>query len=149
MADILTTYTGTALNGALNCPPLGIVIPFAGTGSKGIARVNVRMETTRSVVEIAMDGAAVPSKVPGKNGRIEVEMFQNSTFHAAMVAWYNALDTADDGTWFATSVTLINTATGRAQYCTGVAPEKVPDTPNEKQARTVTWTLVAANIEHE
>lgn len=152
MGAQLSTYSGSALSGAITCNAIGINIPLIGIEGQGIEEVTVRMSTDQSNIEISMDGAAVPSVIPGDNGEIEISVYQQSTVHQELLAWYNILkaqrDAGNWSNWFATSVLLIDGIAGSQHYARGCAPKKVPDKTYQKQAQRVSWVLVACDIKH-
>jgi len=152
MSAILSTYAGISLNGAISHIYIG-TIPLVGVAEQGVAQVTVRMTTTQSVMQVGMDGAVVPSVVPGDQGEIEIQVWQTSTIHQDLLAWWNALtaarDAGDVSQWFTGTCFLSNTIDGSSHYATGVAPQKVPDKTYQEQAQRVPWILTAANIVNE
>ncbi len=152
MSNVLTTYSGKDVNMAFTSPLIG-AIQAAGVAAKGIAQITVRMLKDQSVIENGMDGAVVPSVVPGDQGEIEIQVWQTSTVHRDLLAWYNALkaarDAGDVSQWFAGTLIIASIVDGTSHVCTGVAPRKVPDKTYTDQAQRVSWVLVACNISNE
>ncbi len=152
MSNVLVTYSGKDLNFALAHPLIG-TIQASGVQEQGIAQVTVRMSATQSVMQVGMDGAVVPSVVPGDQGEIEIQVWQTSTLHQEFLAWYNALkaarDAGDVSQWFGATLLVQNIVDGSSHTATGVAPQKVPDKTYAEQAGRVNWILVAANITNE
>jgi hypothetical protein len=97
-----------------------------------------------------MDGAVVPSVMPGDQGEIEIQVWQTSTLHRDLLSWYNAIkaarDAGDVSNWFSANVLVANVVDGSSHTCTGVAPVKVPDKTYQEQAQPVAWLLRACSI---
>jgi hypothetical protein len=150
--NVLTTYSGIDTNFSL-VHPLIAAIQADGVSSKGIAQITVRMSQTQSVMQVGMDGAVVPSVIPGDQGEIELQVWQTSTLHQELLAWYNAVkaarDAGDVSTWFSATVVIQNIVDGSTHTATGVGPMKVPDKQYAEQAGRVSWVLAAANISSE
>ena len=108
------------------------------------------MSVNQSVIQIGMDGAVVPSVLSGDQGEIELQVWQTSTLHQQLMAWYNGLrsarDAGDVSQWFGANVVIQNIVDGSSHYAKGVAPVKVPDKTYQEQAQRVTWVLVACDI---
>lgn len=152
MSNVLVTYSGKDLNMAFSHPLIG-VIQASGVAAKGIAQINVRMAQAQSVLQVGMDGAVVPSVIPGDQGEIEIQVWQTSTIHQQLLAWYNAVkaarDAGDVSQWFAATLLVQNTVDGSSHYATGVGPSKVPDKSYQEQAQRVSWVLMACDISSE
>lgn len=137
-----TTYSFADLAGSISHPSAGSFI-FDGTG---VGSVTVTKTTDRTVHDIAADGSVMVSKIAGNNGTITIECQQTSSTHKWLLAWFNALWALKTEEWAATSITLRNTATGTRHICSGVSPQKEPDTPYQAQGQHVTWVLMCAEI---
>ncbi len=150
--NILATYSGKDTNFAFAHPLIG-TIQAAGVAEQGLDQVTIRMTQNQSVVEVGMDGAVIPSVIPGDNGEIELQVWQTSTLHQQLLAWYNAVksarDAGDVSQWFSGTLVVQSIVDGSSHYANGVAPQKVPDKAYQKQAQRVTWILVACNITHQ
>ncbi len=149
MSRILTTYSGRDTNFSFTHPLIG-VIQCAGIAEMGLAQLTIRMTTDQSSVQVGMDGAVVPSVIPGDQGEIELQVWQTSTLHQDLLAWYNALraarDAGDVSQWFGGTFLAQSIVDGSSHLATGVAPVKVPDKTYAEQAQRVTWVLRACNI---
>jgi hypothetical protein len=152
MSNILTTYSGNDLNLAFSHPLIG-VIQASGVSQQGIAQVTIRMTTSQSSIQVGMDGAVVPSVIPGDQGEIELQVWQTGTLHRQLLAWYNlvkaARDAGDVSQWFGGTMLISNIVDGSSHYATGVGPQKVPDKTYQEQAQRVTWILMACNIANQ
>lgn len=149
MSGILTTYSGKDLNFAFTSPLTG-TIQVAGVSEQGVNKVSVRMAQTQTTMKVGMDGAVVPSAIPGDNGEIDIDVWQTSTIHQLLLAAYNAQkaarDQGDVSNWAANTIVIQNIVDGSGHQATGVAFMKVPDKVYETEAQAVTWTLMCANI---
>lgn len=153
MANVLSTYSGKDTNITLNNPLTGTVIQMSGIAEQGLAEVIIRMSVDQSSLQVGMDGAVVPSVIPGDQGEIELQVWQTSTLHQQLLTWYNTLKTQRDlgivSPWFAASVFILSTVDGSSHTATGVGPKKVPDKTYAEQAGRVSWVLACANIINE
>lgn len=149
MSSILATYSAKDLNLAFTHPFIG-VIQASGVSERGIDQVTIRMAQNQTSVQVAADGAVVPSAIPGDNGEIEIHLWQTSSLHQELLAWYNAVkaarDAGDVSQWAAGTLFVQNTVDGSSHYAKGVAPQKVPDKTYQKEAQRVTWVLIACDI---
>ena len=153
MANILGTYSGKDLTGALYnfYAPKGIQI--SGISELGVAQVSVRMSTDQSSLQVGMDGSVVPSVIPGDQGEIEIQVWQTSTLYQSLLALYNQLKTQRDlgnvKYWFGTTIYIQNVTDGSSHYATGCAFMKVPDKSYQEQAQRVSWVFRCATIVNE
>jgi hypothetical protein len=152
MSKQLSTYSGLAVNFSMAHPFIG-VIQASGVAQKGIKTVSIRMAVDQANIQVGMDGAVVPSVLPGDQGEIELAVWQTSTLHHEFLAWYNSLKSARDAgdvtQWFSATMLIAHSIDGTIHTCSGVGPSKVPDKPYSEQAQTVTWVLKACNITTE
>lgn len=137
-----TTYGFMDLAGSISHPTVGSYL-FDGTG---VGSITVTKATDRTAHDIAADGSVMVSKIAGNNGTISIEVQQTSSIHKWLTTWFNALWQLPTSEWASTSITLKNTATGTRHICSGVSPQKEPDTPYQSQGQHVTWTLMCAEI---
>lgn len=149
MSNVLSTYSGKDTNFAFNSPITGS-IQVVGVQEQGVNKLAVRMTTTQTSMKVGMDGAVVPSAIPGDQGEIDIECWQTSTIHSQLLAAYNAAkaarDQGDVSNWAGNSIIIQNIVDGTGHQATGVAFMKVPDKVYETEVQTVTWTLMCANI---
>lgn len=149
MSQQLTTYSGKDLNMTFSSPLTG-TIQAAGVQARGIKQITVRMAVDQSDIQVGMDGAVVPSVVPGDQGEFEVQVWQTSSIHQQFMLWYNALRSARDAgdvtNWFGATILVQNIVDGSSHVGTGVAPVKVPDKTYAEKAQVVTWVLRACNV---
>ena len=148
----LVTYSGSDVSLSFTHPLIG-VIQASGVAGKGINSISIRMAVDQTSVQVGMDGAVIPSVLPGDQGEIELSVWQTSTLHKELLAWYNAVKAArnvgDVSPWFAGMLLIASTVDGSIHTCSGVAPSKVPDKQYQVQAQPVTWLLHACNISSE
>jgi len=148
----LTTYSGRDLSGTLVNVIFGS-ISLSGIKAEGIEKVMVRMTTSHANLKTGMDGAVVPSYVPGESGEVEFQVWQTSTIHQQFLAAYNTIATAaaagDVSQAFGCTLFMSNTTDGSSHTCTGGTFDKVPDKNYEAEAQVVSWLLKFANIINE
>ena len=137
-----TTYSFTDLAGSISHPTLGFYL-FDGTG---VGSVTISKANDRSAHDVAADGSVMVSKICGNNGRITIEMQQTSPLHKWLETWFNALVQLPTSEWASTNITLRNTATGTSHICSGVSPQKEPDSVYQSQVQRVSWTLMCAEV---
>jgi hypothetical protein len=151
-AFIPVTYSGLDTSATFAHPLIPDII-ISGIAGQGLNQATVRMATDHSVLKVGMDGAVIISYVPGEQGEVELQVWQTSSIHFELLAWYNACTTAAQngnvGQWAAGTLVIQNTVTGTSHTCTGVCPMKVPDVPYQTEAQTINWVLRAANIINE
>ena len=149
MSRILATYSAKDVNFTFTHPLTG-PIQAAGIAEMGLAQITIRRTVTQSVLQVAMDGAVVPSVVPGDQGEIEIQVWQTSDLHQQFMAWYNAIKAARDAgdvtNWFAGKIMIQCILDGTQHILSGVAPAKFGDIPYQEQAQRITWPLVACDI---
>lgn len=152
MSNVLATYSGKDLNVTALNGPLGIAIQIAGVESLGLEGATVRMSTVRTNVKIGIDGAGVPSFIPGDNGEIEIRVWQTSVLHGALLDWWNAVLAAaqmgDVSNSYGGQVTVQNTVTGRRHIAKGVCPQKPPDLTYGVEAQPISWVLTCIDIQN-
>ena len=152
MSTILGTYSGKDVNFSISGPLSG-TIQGGGVTELGMAQLMVRMGVTQSVLQVAMDGAVVPSVVPGDQGEIEIQVWQTSTLQQALTAWHNQATAARDAgnvtNWFGQTVIIQSILDGSSHVATGVALQKFPDKTYAEQAGRVTWVLTCCNIANQ
>lgn len=152
MGNQLTTYSGIDTNFAFNHPISGPIVAD-GVSSTGLEQIIIRMATTRSLLKVGMDGAVVPSVIPGQQGEIELQVWQTSTLHKDLQDWYNSLLAAesqgDVSQWFSGTAVIINTVDGTTHTARGIGPQKTPDKTYQKEVQLVTWIMVACDLQSE
>jgi hypothetical protein len=124
--------------------------PIVFAGEIGMGEFVVSMHTVRTTHDVAADSTVMPSYIAGDNGAVSIQMQQNSSLHAALLALYNLLKIAADGgdvtNWAASSLSLRNTVDQSQHLLTGVSFEKIPDKTYAAQGGKLTWVLMACNI---
>jgi hypothetical protein len=149
----LTTYSAKNVNFSLQHPLAAGPIQAAGVSAKGVNSYSIRMGVEHANLQVAADGAIVPSWTPGEWGDIEISMYQTSTLHQEFLALYNAVkaaaDAGDTSRAFAGTVVLLNVVDGSVHTGTGVSFQKVPDKAYGAQSAVLNWVLRCANLENE
>ena len=149
----LVTYSAKNVNFSLQHPLAAAPIQAAGVAAKGVNSYSIRMGVEHSNLQVAADGAIVPSWTPGEWGDIEVSLYQTSTLHQEFLALYNAVkaaaDAGDTSQAFAGTVVLISIVDGSVHTATGVGFQKVPDKAYGVQAALLAWVLRCCDIANE
>jgi hypothetical protein len=143
----MTMYSFKDVTVSLSHPLAGEFILF---GQMGIGQIGIEMGTEQTVIDIAGDGAAMVSAIPGDNGKVTIEAQQTSPTHKWLLAWYNVVNTlknqGDVSNW-ATMAILINSLLDGSQHMIrNAAPQMVPQKTYAKQGGNVTWTLLSPSI---
>ena len=150
--NILRTYSARDLNITFTHPLIGS-ISAAGVDGKGIAQIDIRMTQDKTILDLGIDGAVVPSYIPGDLAEIEIKMWQTCTLHQQFLALANAIKAASDAgdvsQVFSGRFLIVNIVDGSSHYLTGVAPKKIPDKSYQKQAQQVSWVFVACSCVNE
>lgn len=149
MSNTLQTYSGKDVQVSITGPLSGN-IGAGGIAELGLAQITVRMSVTRAVLQVAMDGAVVPSYIPGDQGEIELQVWQTSILQQALTAWHAqviaAANIGDVTNAFGSSVLIQSILDGSTHTGTGCTPQKFPDKTYAEQAGRVTWVVMCANL---
>lgn len=139
------TYSFETVNCILAHPSVGV----KATQGEGLGSISIVMTNDRTAHDLAADGTVMVSKMPGRNGTVTITAQQTSDLHKWLVKWYNYLEAAAASEWAASSITIRSQVQGELTTCTGVSPQKLADRPYQAQGQTVTWNLMAADIQQE
>jgi len=139
----MSTYSFEDLAGAIAHPQLGA---YTFTG-EGIGSINIAMAGDNSAHDVAADGSVMVSKIIRKNGTITIVCQQTSNVHKWLLAAFNALYIAPPDQWASMGATLRNTTDGTSHVIAGMSFQKIADKPYQAQGQTVTWGMMAAEIE--
>ncbi len=146
------TYSFKSLTGVLTNPVYAVTIPLTG-GNIGLGSIVIRMNTTRTVHDVAADGTVMPSYVAGANGEVDINIQQTSALHSQLLALYNqavlSADNEDVSGWAATSISFRVLTDGTQHTLTGVSFDKIPDKPYEANGQKITWKMMAANVTNQ
>ena len=123
------------------------IIPYSITG-EGTGSIDITMATEKTSHDIAADGSVMVSKILGDNGSVAISLQQTSTAHKMLLLWYNYLKAASSSEWANNSMVIRNNVYGETIVCTGVSPQNKPGISFQAQGQKVTWTLMAADIQH-
>jgi hypothetical protein len=152
MSRVLSVYSGKDISISAVNAALGVNIQVAGVAENGLNQTTVRLLTDHVLMKVGADGAVVPSYIPGDNGEIEIQVWQTSILHAALLAWFNSVSSAaragDVSNVFAGQVLIASTvAGGSSHFAEGCCPVKVPDKVYGTEAQPVSWVIRAASIQ--
>jgi hypothetical protein len=149
----LVTYSAKNVNFSLQHPLAAGPIQAAGVSAKGVNSYSIRMGVEHANLQVAADGAIVPSWTPGEWGDIEISLYQTSTLHQELLAVYDAIksaaDAGDASEAFAGTIVLYNSVDGSTHTATGAGFQKVPDKAYGVQAAVINWILRCCDITSE
>ncbi len=137
-----STYSFLDVTGSIHSELAGDYI-FTGEGAGSIS---ISKSTDRTSHDVAADGSVMVSKIAGNNGTITIEVQQTSPLHKWLEQWYTLIWNGATSHWADTTILIRNSTMNISHYCTGVSPQKEPDTPYQSQGQRVTWTLMCADI---
>lgn len=139
-----TTYSFLDSVIVITHPSLSIPITVTGEGA---GSVTVTMRDDRTAMDVAADGAVMVSKMAGNTGSVSIVVQQTSLVHKKLLALFNQLVIAAPSLWAQATMTIKNITDGTGHLCTGIAFGKVPDKTYTKQGGSVTWTIMAADVQ--
>jgi hypothetical protein len=143
-----SVYSFKDLSGALD----SVIGPFAFSGKIGAGQISIDMDTEKTAVDTAADGAIMLSHMAGDSGSIQIEVQQTSIFHKFLLRLYNTLKTAadagDDSNWASTGLSLRNVTDGTSHVLTGICFSKIPTKVYTAQGQKLTWKLIAADVQN-
>lgn len=143
MAGNVRVYSFEDTSVTIEHPSVG---SFEAYGT-GIGTLSVSFSNDITTHDVAADLAVVVSKSAKKNGNITFEVLQSSELNDWLNKYYNYVVAATSSEFALASVTIRNTSTGQYYSCTGVSPQKMPDSNFQSQQQNRSWVLMAANIE--
>lgn len=131
---------------------VSITHPDVGSMSasgEGIGSVAINMANDKTVHDTAADGSVMVSKIKTRSGTLALAVQQSSGIHTFLVRWINYLETAPASVWADTVVTVRSKSTGETITAKGVSPQKSADKSYQAQGQTITWNLMAADIQQD
>lgn len=137
----LTTYSFVDINMTFSHPAVG-VYPMNG---EGVGDVNISYPNDNTAHDVAADGSVMTSKMKANNATITMTMQQTSPFHQFLLNWFNAININTSLGWAGAVINIQSRLNGENVVAIGVAPQKRPDQPYQKQGTNVTWTFMAAD----
>lgn len=88
------------------------------------------------------------SKIQGDNGTITLTVQQTSSAHRMLLAWFNYQKAASSSEWINNTMVIRNHVYGETITASGVSPQNKPGVSYQAQGQKITWTLMAADIQH-
>ena len=107
------------------------------------------MTTERTVHELAADGSVMITKVMGRNGTISLAVQQTSALNKWLTRLYNYLEAAGTDQWAGTTIIVRAPMMQDLITCIGVTFGKLPSKPFQVNGQTITWALMAADIQQD
>lgn len=145
----MNQYSFKDLSGAFAHPLAGVFQLYGQIGTSQIAFDN---STERSAHHVAADGNVMVSFIDGDNGNVVIETQQTSRWHLFLLNWFNLIKTAsqngDTSNWATATMSFRSISDGTYHTLKGVSPAKIPNKTYAAQGQNVTWTLMAADIQH-
>jgi hypothetical protein len=147
MSFIPNVYSLSSIVGIFSHPLVG---GFSFAGEIGVGSISFEKTTTRTVLDVAGDGAIMTSALPGNNGLVRIDIQQVSPFQGYLTAWVNALYAAqslgDVSTWALGTLNFTSIVDGSVHIAVGVSPTKEPVWAYGAQGQHLTWELLAADL---
>lgn len=115
---------------------------------EGIGSINISMSNDVSYHDVAGDGTVMVSKVRAKNGTVGLAVQQTSSLNKWLTGLYNYLLTAPTAEWEQLTIDVNAMNIEQKTLCNRVSFQKFADKPYQQQGQTVTWNLLAADVNH-
>jgi hypothetical protein len=151
-----TTYSFKDLSGVFTHPLAGTLRIGTIDESSGIGQITVHMSNDNTIHDIGVDGSVIIWPVAVFNGVVTIQCQQTSSVHKYFSHWFNLLKTAiintsnpDVSNWANGAMLLRNINNGNTHDIRGISPQIQPDKTYAAQGGTVTWSLMAGNIDND
>ena len=128
---------------SLNHPSVGA---YSAVG-EGIGDVTISYAADRTAHDVSSDGYVMVSKIKNRSGNITLNVLQVYGFNDYLYKWWNYIEQAPASEYADMTITLRSISGTDNIVLTGVAPQKPADKPFQAQGQTVSWTLMAADID--
>jgi hypothetical protein len=150
-----TTYSFKDLTGVFSSPIIGTLNIGSTFSSNGIGQITIHMTNDNTIHDIGIDGGIIIWPVAVFNGSVTIQCQQTSDVHKFLLKWFNNLKVnmisvshQDVSNWANSAMLLRNINDGTTHTITGISPQIQPDKTYSAQAGSVTWNLLAGNIEN-
>ena len=140
-----TTYSFEDVTVTISHPAVG---QYVASG-QGIGNISVTMANDRTTHDVSADGSVMVSKVRARNGQIALTIQQTSALHAWLTKWFNYLEASGADAWADRILTLRAPKMKQIKTAIGVTPQKQSDVPYAAQGQSVSWNLMAADIQQD
>lgn len=124
--------------------------PVVGSYSaigEGIGDITIQYAADRTTHEVGADGYVMISKIKNRTGQINLNVLQVSGLNDYLQRWWRYIETAPASDYADMVITLRGINGGDNTVLTGVAPKKPADRPYQAQGQTVSWELMAADVD--
>lgn len=115
---------------------------------EGLGSITVAMANDVSYQDLAADGAVMTSKVKADNGTVQIVAQQTSSINKFLTNLYNFVKTASPSEWEGLSIMIKAPTIEQTTNISRVSFQKFADKPYQQQGQSVTWSFLAASIEH-
>jgi len=116
---------------------------------EGIGSITVNMANDVSTHDVAADGSVMTSKIKVSNGTVSLAVQQTSSINKWLTNLYNYLRTAPASEWEGLRISIKAPTIEQVTNCSRVAFQKFMDKPYQQQGQVVTWSMMAAEIQHD
>ncbi|MCM1059467.1 MAG: DUF3277 family protein [Eubacterium sp.] len=137
-----TTYAFEDVDCVVSHPSVGSYsFNGAGTGSITIVKAN-----DMSSHDLAADGSVMTSKIKAGNGTATIAVQQTSPGAEFLRKLNSYCDTAHSSEFTRTIISVVSKEQGVNITCTGVSPQKSPDTSFQQAGQQVSFAYLAQRI---
>lgn len=139
-----TTYSFGDISLVLQHPTFG---SYTAMG-EGLGSITVSMANDVSYQDLAADGAVMTSKVKADNGTVQLVAQQTSSLNKFLTNLYNFVKTAPAAEWEGLSMLVKAPTIEQTTDIQRMSFQKFADKPYQQQGQQVTWSFLAASIQH-
>lgn len=137
-----STYSFEDVNCIVSHPSVGsFSFNGAGMGSITVAKAN-----DTSSHDLAADGSVMTSKIRAGNGTATIAVQQTSPAAAFLRKLNSYCDTAGSSEFTKTVISVVSKEQGINITCTGVSPQKSPDTAFQQTGQQISFAYLAQRI---
>jgi hypothetical protein len=148
-------YSFKDLSGVFSHPLIGNMQIGSINELNGLGQITITMANDNTIQDIGVDGGIIIWPVAVFNGSVSIQCQQNSDINKYFLSWFNTLkanminqSSPDVSYWANGAMILRNIHNGTTHHITGISPQKQPDKSYSTQGGTITWNLLAGNIDN-
>lgn len=150
-----TTYSFKDLTGVFDHPLIGTLNIGSIGASNGIGQITIHMTNDNTIHDIGVDGGIIIWPVAVFNGSVTIQCQQTSDVHKFLLNWFNSLKVnmisvgnTDVSNWASGAMLLRNINDGTTHSIKGISPQIQAEKTYSAQGGSVTWNLLAGNIDN-
>lgn len=136
-------YSFNDISISLNHPQ---VRSFSAVG-EGIGEITISYAADRTTHDVGADGYVMVSKIKNRTGSLSMSILQTSGLNDYMMQWWKYIEEAPASEYADMVITIRGINGGDNIVLTGVAPKKPADRPYQAQGQSITWELMAADVD--